>query len=385
MKGHGKEYVQNFVDNLSPNFEINLYIGNTENEITYNYKGLNVINLPIDLTKANLSNFRKYGPFSSYLRALAKQWLSLKYYKLIINSNQIDKSDKVFIMDYDVLPLYYLINSLEKIKVDTYLWVHSAKFKSKDSLYTAYKAFFKRIFKRKIEPFVKKVILNGEFIKEEIINNLELAEEKIQVIQYPSHISVAAMLKTDARAKLGLSRDENIVLFFGLLRKDKNIELLIKSVANCESNPKLIIAGDEASVSKEELIGWVKKYNLNNYKFEIRYLTEEDISLYYSAADLLVLTYHFESASQSGPLALAREFELPVVVSNVGEIGHYVRSNAVGFTASIADPNSFTKRIDEFFEMEDSKRLDLEKNIKVVQEKFSWNKAAEKYINLFSN
>lgn len=383
-QGHGKEYIANFSEKLHTHFNINLFQA-SGSETSKSNPFLESTLIKVDYSKTDSRNFSKYGVFSSYFRALSKQYHSLKYYQGIIQSSKIKKGDIVFIMDYDVLPLNFLVKELSKKGAEIFLWIHSAKFKSKDLLYMSYKSIFKYFFTQKIRPKINKVIVNGDFISKQLKKELNLPEELIEVIQYPSKVSFSKIEKEEARVRLGFSSEENIVLFFGLLRADKNIELLIKSIAEANSSIKLIIAGAESSVTRSDLLRWISQYGLDNYYLDTKYLSDEEISLYYSCSDLLVLTYHFESASQSGPLSLAREFKLPALVSGVGEIGSYVKSNNVGFTADINSPNSFSQKIDEFFEMDEGTKVDLERNIEIAQKKFSWDRAAEKYINLFSN
>ncbi len=77
---------------------------------------------------------------------------------------------------------------------------------------------------------------------------------------------------------MNLNKKDKIILFFGMLRKDKNIELLIKSVSEASILPKLIIAGSEASVTRLEIENWIEKYNLENPDEPINYFLCEDIT-----------------------------------------------------------------------------------------------------------
>ena len=382
-KGHGKEYVKNFCSRLKSSFDINLFASIIGDE-SYENSNFSVTQIAVDYNKTNAEYFKKYYFLAPYLRAIVKQKNSYQYYQRIIKSKKINSGDIVFIMDYDVFPLYFFIKRLKKCNSINYLWVHSARFKSKDLLYRGYKAIFKYLFRNHISPNVRKVIVNGEYIGEQILNNLNLSRESISIIQYPSEISYAKIEKSLARKKLGFKEGEKIILFFGLLRKDKNIELLIKSVANSETNIKLIIAGSEASVSKSNLMKWISTHELNNYFLDIDYISEEKMAFYYSCSDLLVLTYDIESGSQSGPLSLAREFGLPALVTEVGEIGHYVKSNNVGLTAQANSQDAFSSKMDHFFGLSEHDRTIIGKSINLTKDKYSWDSAAKKYRRIFN-
>lgn len=382
-KGHGYEYIRNFCINLQHDYDIVLHIA-SKNELN-TPKDIKVHYTNIDYSTTNAENFSKFSYSAPYFRAIVKQIISYRYYKKIINSKLIRKEDLVYIMDYDVLPLVFLIRALKSKKLtNIFLWIHSAKFQSKDILYTLYKSIFKFIFNNLIFSNIKGVVVNGNYIKQQILRNLKVIPEKIHVIQYPSEIPFKKINKDLARQKLDIGKDEKIILFFGMLRMDKNIELTIYSAAEASSSPKLIIAGSEASVTKKEIEGWIIKHNLKNYILDIGYIPEEKMALYYSSSDLLILTYDLESGSQSGPLSLAREFELPALVTNTGEIGDYVINNNVGFVAESNNLNDFAKKIDIFFGENLGKEENLKNSLKDAKKKYSWISAKEKYLKLFN-
>ncbi|WP_421823938.1 glycosyltransferase family 4 protein [Flagellimonas oceanensis] len=381
-KGHSVEYIRNFCENLKSEYKITLHIASSA--LVEEPEGIEVNYTGVNYKKTEAQNFVKFSKLGPYLRALTKQRLSYNYYKQILSS-RIDRDDLIYIMDYDVLPLTYFIQGLEKKGVkNIYLWVHNAKFKSKDLMYTGYKVIFKYFFNRKIINSIKGVVVNGDFIKESLLRNLSVSPEVIHKIQYPSKIQYDKIPKAKAREKLAIGLKENVVLFFGMLRKDKNLELAIQSIAKSKCNVKLIVAGSEASITKQDINRWVSKYELKECILDIDYISEEKMALYYSCSDLLILTYNLESGSQSGPLSLAREFELPAVVTNTGEIGKYVSENNVGLVADLEGKGSFTKQIDCFFNLSEEKRAYFENNLRKAKEKYSWESAKEKYLTLFN-
>ncbi|WP_405411536.1 glycosyltransferase family 4 protein [Maribacter sp. Asnod1-A12] len=377
-KGHGREYIRNMCCRLEDFYSITLHIAS--DKILETPEGIETNYLKIDYSKTDANNFVKFSIFAPYIRAITKQYFSFCYYKKILKSELIREGDLVYIMDYDVIPLVFLIKGLKRKKTSkVFLWIHSAKFKSRDIIYSIYKSIFKVIFNHIVFSNITAIVVNGKYIKTEILKNLKISQERIHIIQYPSEILFKKIPKDIARERLNLNKKDKIILFFGMLRKDKNIELLIKSVSEASILPKLIIAGSEASVTRLEIENWIEKYNLENYILDIDYISEEKMSLYYSCSDLLMLTYELESGSQSGPLSLAREFELPSLVSNVGEIGKYVEENNVGLTA---DPNieaDFTKKINIILDND----FTLKDSLRSAKEKYSWESASLKYRNLF--
>lgn len=381
-RGHGKEYVRNFCSHLGDNFDITLYVA-SNNEID-TPKNIKTIYIPFDWESLNIDNYKKYGRFNNVVKQLKKQSLTSNYCKDILKDGHIKNEDTVFIMDYTALSLVSFFKGIIKIKPKTFLWMHSARFDSKDIFYKVYKSLVKYAFKKYVTKYLTGIIVNGDFIKTKINEVLKYDNTKIHTIQYPSEIEYKKVPQHIAREKLGIDLNEKVVLFFGGLRKDKNIEEVIRSTALAKSKPLLLMAGSENTVKRTDIENWLKKYNHQNYKLDIDYISEENMALYYSASDTLLLTYMSESASQSGPLSLAREFELPAIVTDTGEIGYYVKNNDIGLVASPHKPDDFIEKIDVFFSNTATAKSFVQ-NVNVCKGKYSWNAASLKYKALFNS
>ncbi|MEJ4087315.1 glycosyltransferase family 4 protein [Galbibacter orientalis] len=380
-KGHGFEYIRNFCSKLSDKYNITLHIASSP--MPYNLPENIVVNYTnVDYSVTDAKNFIKFGLFGKYFRAIYKQYISFKYYRGVIKNKIVNDEDLVYIMDYDVIPLPYLVYSLSKNKIRIFIWIHSAKFKSKDFLYSLYKYFFKLFFKIFVYSHIEGIVVNGNYIKNKIVDYLDVRDDEVYVIQYPSEIKYEKKSKEESRKSLGLKSTDKVILFFGILREDKNIGALIYHISNSNVKTTLILAGSEGSVSKKDILFWINENRLENYILDINYISEEKIAMYYSAADLLMLTYNHESASQSGPLSLAREFLLPALVSDVGEIGDYVKENKVGLVADIEIEDDFSKKIDLFFNM-DNYHNKFSESLYTAKNKYSWNSAKNEYVKLF--
>lgn len=99
--------------------------------------------------------------------------------------------------------------------------------------------------------------------------------------------------KEQARKKLGLKSKDKIILYFGRVSKEKNIELIIKAAKLLYSAGfKLIIAG--SGPYTKDLIHLSKSIGNKNVIFA-GFIKEEDIPLYYAAADILCNPSTFET------------------------------------------------------------------------------------------
>lgn len=89
----------------------------------------------------------------------------------------------------------------------------------------------------------------------------------------------------------------------------------------------------------------------------------------FSAADVLVLPYR--SATQSGVTAIAIQMELPIIATNVGELGNSVKDAQIGVVALTATNTDIAEAVMEFFS--DEKKISIyREKIKEEKKRLSW-------------
>jgi D-inositol-3-phosphate glycosyltransferase len=119
-----------------------------------------------------------------------------------------------------------------------------------------------------------------------------------------------------ARAQLGIPNGVPVVLFFGYIRPYKGLRYLLSAVARlreCGVRVQLIIAGEcwdhkTAYVRQIEQLGIADQVRL-----EDRYVPDEEVGAYFSAADMLAAPYL--SDSQSAVVTMGLHFGIPLVVT----------------------------------------------------------------------
>ena len=127
--------------------------------------------------------------------------------------------------------------------------------------------------------------------------------------------------RDEACQQLNLPEGKRYLLFFGLIRDYKGLDLMFDAWANLRRNgktndKKLIIAG-EFYTDKNRYVQQMERLGISNdVLWRDHFIRDEDVKYYFSAADLLVQPY--KSATQSGVTQIAYQFETPVIVSNVG-------------------------------------------------------------------
>jgi glycosyltransferase involved in cell wall biosynthesis len=120
-----------------------------------------------------------------------------------------------------------------------------------------------------------------------------------------------------ARAQLSLPATARVLLFFGIVRPYKGLIDLIQAlpaVRRHEPAIRLVIAG-EFWEEKAHYLSLMDQGNVADIvQVDDRYIPNEEVARYFSAADLLVAPYRQQTGS--GVVELARGFGLPAVTWN---------------------------------------------------------------------
>ena len=133
------------------------------------------------------------------------------------------------------------------------------------------------------------------------------------------------MMKEEACKALGLDVKKRYMLFFGLVRAYKGLDLLLDAFAKVKDRLpelQLIIAG-EFYENEDKYRAQITANGLDERVIlRNEFIPDADLRKYFGAADLIVQPY--KSATQSGVTQVAFHFEKPMLVTNVGGLGEIV-------------------------------------------------------------
>lgn len=188
-----------------------------------------------------------------------------------------------------------------------------------------------------------------------------------------------AIDKTKARELLNIPQNKKVLLFFGLIRDYKGLEIAINAFNLLTEEYFLVIAGECYGKFDE----YQNQINVNNNKARIsqhiRYIADDEVTTYFSAADLNVLPY--KTATQSAVVALAYQFNSPVLVTDVGGLRDMVEPYGTGIVVEKPDAKLIAEGISKFFDsnIENS----CKSNIKKFKEDYSWSNLAKAIEDLY--
>lgn len=160
--------------------------------------------------------------------------------------------------------------------------------------------------------------------------------------------------KEFVREKLQIPIEKKLLLFFGYIRAYKGLMNLIDAMPillKQDEKYHLLIVG-EFYEEKEKYLDRIRELGIEkNIKVIAEFVPNEDVGIYYTASDLVILPYN--SATQSGILNIAYGFNRPVVVTNVGGLPELVEEGKTGFIVEPNNPQALAKGITKYFSIED--------------------------------
>lgn len=184
--------------------------------------------------------------------------------------------------------------------------------------------------------------------------------------------------KQSARLKLSIAKDRKVILFFGLIRDYKGLDILLQSFSFLDESYLLVIAGEcYGSFEKYQLI--IDQNNLSNQILHFdKFVSDADVPFLFSSADVCVLPY--KKATQSGVTATALHFEVPIVSSNVGGLSEYIKNGENGVLIEPNEPVMLSEAIKTACESTKNQfMIEKTKEIKVL---FSWERFSRE-LNFF--
>ena len=187
--------------------------------------------------------------------------------------------------------------------------------------------------------------------------------------------------RQEARLKLNLKPEDNVILFFGLIRKYKGLDLLIEAFSLLKINPnnKLLIAG-EFYEDKKPYLDLISKFRIDKQVILLdQFIPNDEVKLYFSAANIVALPYR--SATQSGVTQVSFHFEVPTLVTNVGGLGEIIPHNIAGYVVE-PNPQAIAKSIDDYFE--NKKEKEFTEGMKHEKQKYEWSIFVNEVIDLYN-
>jgi len=236
-----------------------------------------------------------------------------------------------------------------------------------------------------------KIIAVSKFTQDEIIKYYKVDPKKVD--WFHNAVSEDFLVQDISEEKIKTIKKkynlpERYILYIGTLQPRKNIPAIIEAFTLLKTeinlklklnSLKLVIAGGKSHNYDELIDEVVKKNNLAEDVFFPGYIDEEDKAGILKGADIFVFPSFYEGFGM--PIIEALSLGVPVIVSDIPPHREIAKDAVLFFKPEI--PGELTQRIKEVA-VNDLVRNSLSRNGKIQAEKFSWQKTAQKLLEIFS-
>lgn len=212
-----------------------------------------------------------------------------------------------------------------------------------------------------------RLIVAHETLRERVAKEFRIPIDRISVVPLPS--PVVEQRSDDPCV------DPKELLFFGTLRRNKGIEVLLDAIAAIpETEPLVFRFAGRGDADLEELV--VRRAEADpRIRVEMGWITPERQAELYACAWAVVVPYLPEFAAQSGTVRVAYSFGTPVIASDTGALGETIRQDGSGWLARPGDPTDLARRMVEVSNDVDGRRARAATSARLGQERSAKNLA----------
>ena len=181
-----------------------------------------------------------------------------------------------------------------------------------------------RSAQRRLYERVDAVVVHSEHGAQRLRTDLGVPPERIHVIPHGAFAHLAELAEGQLPPELPAT-DKPVVLFFGLIRPYKGLDVLLEAWRGIE-DAELWVAG-----MPRMDIAPLRAQAPPNVRFVPRFVSDPEVLALFRSADLVVLPYR--EIDQSGVLFTALAFGRPLLLSDVGGFGEVAATGAAELVA----------------------------------------------------
>jgi len=194
-----------------------------------------------------------------------------------------------------------------------------------------------------------RVIVHNDYSREKAMEKYRLKQETIVIIPHGNYNLYAkdGPEKAIARTRIGVSGFDHVLLFWGQIKPVKGLDILLNALPEVlKAYPKtvLVVAG---KVWKDDFGYYENIINKNGLKdnviTRIGFIPDEEVPIFFSAADIPVLPYR--DVFQSGVLMMAMTYGKPVLTSDIAAMKEIVKEDQTGFLFKSGDAKSLAQQL----------------------------------------
>lgn len=226
------------------------------------------------------------------------------------------------------------------------------------------------------------LVVHTKSSKRQLVSEFRVNEERIKVISIGlnEEVPVTDVDKQAARAKLGLSQESKVVLFFGKADDYKGLDLLIEAFELLDLREKTLVvaAWFPTTAYRNRVYDAISRGSVRDrIRMYEGFVPNEAVEIYFKCADVLCLPYRH--VYQSGIIFLSMRLGTPIVATRVGAFPEYV-GEEIGILAEECTPPKIGGALAAYFDSQP--RFDRKRIISLAQD-FRWKVVSRPLLGLY--
>lgn len=232
-----------------------------------------------------------------------------------------------------------------------------------------------------------RLIVHNQVSKRELVAKLGISYKNIEVVASGNYMEGITGVPSQraARSALDISESSKVLLFFGQIKDVKGLDILIEAIpAVAREIPEitLLVAGrpwrNDFSPYERliETLGIGKRCVLH-----IRYIPNDELPLYFSAADLVILPYR--RIYQSAVILMAMSYGRPVVVSDLPGMLEMVTDGSNGYTFEQGSKDALAERLIEALRDESGRDRVAAQALQHIHDHHDWERIGKSTAEIY--
>jgi glycosyltransferase involved in cell wall biosynthesis len=189
----------------------------------------------------------------------------------------------------------------------------------------------------------------------------------------------------DAAPPLADRMAQKRLLFFGMIRRNKGLDLILKAMPLLPEF-SLTIAGEtfDRDYFRRDVLPVIRQLQASGARIELQnhFIADDAIAPLFASHSAILLPYTSGFVAQSGVAFMALAHELPIVASNAGGLGALMSEYQVGRVFSKPTADALAHEVRSLFRDDP---VQLQNQIRAAKQHYSWHGAAVATVHGYQN
>lgn len=174
--------------------------------------------------------------------------------------------------------------------------------------------------------------------------------------------------RVNIRGELGFNGDDVVLVTASRLVKKNAVDVIVDSLAQLDSNYKLLILG--AGEEQENLESRISDLKLGSRVVFKGYVSHDELPAYLKSSEIFIRPSRSEGLGNSFLEAMAAG--IPVIGTFVGGIKDFLKDGETGLVCEVDNPHSIAQKVTKLSRDKESREFIVKNAREMVKEKYQW-------------